>query len=80
MLSESINHVQFLEDENRKLQNLACNKNISENGPIFEKGTGLEKESFDIPSLLRQKGESQSRCYKKTKHAKFSEKRKFLTP
>ena len=31
-------------------------------------------------SVIRQKGESQNGCLKKTKHAKFSEKRTFLTP
>ena len=31
-------------------------------------------------SVIRQKGESQSRGYKKTKCAKFSEKLTFLTP
>ena len=30
-------------------------------------------------SVIRQKGESQNGCFKKTKHAKFSEKRTFLT-
>ena len=30
--------------------------------------------------VIRQKGESQKGCYKKTKHAKFSEKWTFLTP
>ena len=30
-------------------------------------------------SVIRQKGESQNRCFKKTKLAKFSEKRTFLT-
>ena len=30
-------------------------------------------------SVIRQKGESQDRCFKKTKHARFSEKRTFLT-
>ena len=30
-------------------------------------------------SVKRQKGESQNGCFKKTKHAKFSEKRTFLT-
>ena len=29
---------------------------------------------------LQQKSESQKRCYKKAKHAKFSEKQTFLTP
>ena len=31
-------------------------------------------------SAIRQKSESQSGCYKKTKHIKFSTKRTFLTP
>ena len=31
-------------------------------------------------SVIRQKGESQNGCFKKTKHFKFSEKRTFLTP
>ena len=30
-------------------------------------------------SVIRQKGESQNGCFKKTKHAKFCEKRTFLT-
>ena len=29
--------------------------------------------------VIRQKGESQTGCFKKTKHAKFFEKRTFLT-
>ena len=33
-----------------------------------------------ISSVIRQKGESQNGCFKKTKHAKFSEERTFLTP
>ena len=33
-----------------------------------------------ISSVIKQKIESQNGCFKKTKHAKFSEKRKFLTP
>ena len=33
-----------------------------------------------ISSVIRQKGESQNGCFKKTKHAKFSEKQTFLTP
>ena len=32
-----------------------------------------------ISSVTRQKGESQNGCFKKTKHAKFSEKQTFLT-
>ena len=30
--------------------------------------------------VIRQKGQSQNGCFKKTKHVKFSEKRTFLTP
>ena len=33
-----------------------------------------------IMSVRGQKGESQNGCFKKAKHAKFSEKRTFLTP
>ena len=33
-----------------------------------------------ILSVIRQKCESQNRCFMKTKHAKFTEKRTFLTP
>ena len=32
------------------------------------------------PSVIRQKGESQSDCFKKTKHVKFSEEGTFLSP
>ena len=31
-------------------------------------------------SVIRQKGESQNGCFKKTKHAKYSEKQTFFTP
>ena len=31
-------------------------------------------------SVISQKGESQNRCFKKTKHTKFTKKRTFLTP
>ena len=34
---------------------------------------------YIILSVIRQKGESQNGCFKKTKHVKFSEKRIFLT-
>ena len=30
---------------------------------------------YEITSVIRQKGESQNGCFKKTKHAKFAEKR-----
>ena len=33
-----------------------------------------------ISSVIRQKGESQNKCFKKIKHAKFSEKLTFLIP
>ena len=33
-----------------------------------------------IASVIRQKGESQNGFFKKTKYAKFSEKRTFLIP
>ena len=33
-----------------------------------------------LSSVIRQKGELQNECFKKTKHAKFSEKQTFLTP
>ena len=35
---------------------------------------------FRTSSVIRQKGKFQNGCFKKTKHAKFSEKRTFLTP
>ena len=38
------------------------------------------KYSLYNSSVIRQKGESQNRCFKKTKHVKFPEKRTFLTP
>ena len=31
-------------------------------------------------SVIRQKDESETKCYMKTKHAKFSEKQTFITP
>ena len=38
------------------------------------------KNIWHISSIIRPKGESQNGCYRKTKHAEFSEKRTFLTP
>ena len=38
-----------------------------------------EQKSGEHTSLIRQKGKSQNSGYRKTKHAKFSEKRTFLT-
>ena len=46
-------------------------------------GISLKKslaENVCISSVIKQKGESQNGCLKKTKHANFSEKQKFLTP
>ena len=36
-------------------------------------------ESYQL-SVIRQKGESENGCFKRTKHFKFSEKQTFLTP
>ena len=35
---------------------------------------------FPNSSVIRQKGESQNRCFRKTKYSKFSDKQTFLTP
>ena len=41
----------------------------------------MEAENFvDKSSVIRKKGEFQNGGNKKSKHAKFSEKRTFLTP
>ena len=40
----------------------------------------LRKKESHKSSVIRQKGKSQNGCFKKTKHAKFSGKRTFLTP
>ena len=40
----------------------------------------VESEWINLKtSVIRQKGESENVCFKKTKHAKFSQKRTFLT-
>ena len=44
------------------------------------KKTELPQPTFICSSVIRQKSESQNGCYKKTKHAKISEKLAFLTP
>ena len=36
--------------------------------------------NYTISTVIRQKCESQNGCFRKTKHARFSEKRTFLTP
>ena len=38
------------------------------------------KKTFLSLLVIRQKGESQTGCFKKIKHVKFSDKRTFLTP
>ena len=40
----------------------------------------MKLNNKDIVSVIRQKGESQNVCFKKTKHTEFSEKQTFLTP
>ena len=47
LLSEPIVRVRLLEEENSNLQNLVYNyQNLSKNGQLFKKATGLEKESL----------------------------------
>ena len=41
---------------------------------------GLNENIYLKSSAITQKGESQDGCYKKTKYAKFFEKRSFLPP
>ena len=41
---------------------------------------GSVEDLNQISSVIRQKGKSQKVCFKKTKQAKFSEKRTFLNP
>ena len=40
----------------------------------------MKVNTKDIVSVIRQNGESQNVCFKKTKHTEFSEKQTFLTP
>ena len=40
----------------------------------------MKMASKSVLSVIRQKGESQNGCFKKTKHTKFSENWTFLTP
>ena len=40
----------------------------------------ISRNEFGNLSVIRQKGESQNRCYKQTKHAKFSEKTNISYP
>ena len=47
---------------------------------VFDSIREEESPCFVNSSVIRQKGESQNGCFKKTKDAKFSKKRTFLTP
>ena len=47
---------------------------------VFSTKTFSKDNFINQSSVIRQKGESQNGCFKKTKHAKFSEKQTFLTP
>ena len=59
LLSELIVLVRLLEEENSNLQNLVYNyQNLSKNGQLFKKTTGLEKESFDILFEFLDPGEN----------------------
>ena len=60
-------------------------KNVASIYRILSKNSALSNSSFaifpcDIPSVLRQKGESQNVCFKKTKHVKFPEKTNVYYP
>ena len=44
------------------------------------KSSEFESHQYHASSQIREKGESQNGFFKKTKHAKFFEKRAFLTP
>ena len=46
----------------------------------WNQNTESAKIHFINLSVIKQKGKSENRCFKKTKHAKYSEKRTFLTP
>ena len=43
-------------------------------------GTVTTESSFNNSSVIRQKGECRNESFKKTKHAKFSKNRTFLSP
>ena len=46
----------------------------------LKKSKYISEVKLIVLSVIRQKGESQNVCFKKTKHVKFSEKPTFLTP
>ena len=47
---------------------------------IAQNPSAAHIHEHDNSSVIRQKGESQNGCYKKTKSAKCSKKQTFLTP
>ena len=49
-------------------------------GYYKNRNTGEYEIMKNIWSVVRQNGEYQNGCFNKTKRAKFSEKRAFLTP
>ena len=54
---------------------------LSKNAPWNQLiGFSIKPTAFVNLSVLGRQGESQNECYKKTKHAKYSEKGTFLTP
>ena len=63
---------------NLNIKKVFDNKIFWTSGKLFFSSKG--SNSDNIWSAIRQKGESQNECYKKTRHIKFYEKRKFLTP
>ena len=68
---------------NNERRNNGCTEVDSEPSQISKRNFFRENVSKKLhlrSSVIRQKGESQNGCFKKTKHVKFSEKRTFLTP
>ena len=51
-----------------------------ENSGKYRFSEGYMLVNLLISSVIRQKGETQNGCFKKTRHATFSEKRTFFTP
>ena len=77
----------FAQKASLNLRNLNIIKNIlPQQSQIITHFTNFPANMFlvgvgkNISSVIRQKGESQNGCFKKTKEAKFSEKWIFLTP
>ena len=67
----------------QKFMNKAIKKEKNWKTPKLYNVSSSNKKHSRNSSVIRQKGEShesQNGCFMKTKHAKFSEKRTFLTP